>query len=136
MILTFGTHSFSVIPTNATRMRAPRAASSRPTRKNRWESSVWFVPPFKGNNLFFLSGSKDRQPNLENYYLSIDRFTFQPEGRNDQLADHSMEGECHFRMNKSATRFFEIKCDVYNRMKGTIDNFYLGNIQKIDRKTF
>jgi hypothetical protein len=60
---------------------------------------------FKGNNMFFLSGAKDRQPNLKNYYLSIDTLTIQKEGSDDQLADHGMEGECHFRMNKAATRF-------------------------------
>jgi hypothetical protein len=39
-----------------------------------------------------------------------------------------MEGECHFRMNKEATRFYDIQCDVYNRTKGSIYNFYLENI--------
>jgi gag-polyprotein putative aspartyl protease len=91
---------------------------------------------FNGNNMFFLSGDKDRQANLENYYLSIDTFAIQLEGHDGQRADHGMEGECHFRMNKAATRFFEIKCDIYNRAKGTMYNFYLDKIRKIDRKAF
>jgi hypothetical protein len=87
---------------------------------------------FNGNNKFFLSGGKDRQPNLEDYYLSIDTLGIQLKGHDDQVADHGMEGECHFRMNKTATRFFEI----YNRAKGTMYNFYVDKIQKVSRKAF
>jgi hypothetical protein len=59
------------------------------------------------------------------------------QGTNEEEAvDHNMEGECHFRMNKSATRFFDIKCDIYNRAKRPIYNFYLEKIQKFDRKVF
>lgn len=87
------------------------------------------------NAVFTLSGGKDRQPNLENYYLSIDTLRMKLKDR-EEAVDHGMEGECHFRMNKSATKFFEIKCDVYNRAKGTIYNFYVENIRTVDRKTF
>ena len=89
----------------------------------------------KGDDMFRLSGGKDRQPNLENYYLNIDTISLLRSGHEEAL-DHGMEGECHFRMNKSATRFFEIKCDVYNRSKGTMYNFYLEKIQKVSRNTF
>lgn len=87
----------------------------------------------KGDTMFTVSGGNDRQPNLENYYLSIDTIPMK-RGSGEQTEDHGMEGECHFRMNKEATKFFEIKCDVYNRAKGSIYNFYLEKIRKFDRK--
>lgn len=89
----------------------------------------------KDNTVFTVSGGKDRQPNLENYYLGIDTIRIK-QGNGEEAEDRSMEGECHFRMNKAATKFFEIKCDVYNRAKGSMYNFYLEKIQKFDRKAF
>ena len=35
-------------------------------------------------------------------------------------------------MNKAATKFFFVKCDIYNRAKGTTYNFYLENITKTE----
>ena len=51
-------------------------------------------------------------------------------------ADGGMEGECHFNLNEDATKFFYIKCDVYNRKKGSYYKFYLENIHNFERKTF
>jgi len=85
--------------------------------------------------LFTLSGGKDRQPNLENYYLSIDTLSMKPKDK-PEATDHGMEGECQFRSNRDATRFFDIKCDVYNRAKGSLYNFYLEKIRKFNRKEF
>jgi hypothetical protein len=86
-------------------------------------------------SVFTLSGGKDRQPNLENYYLSIDTFAMKLVGH-EEAVDRDMEGECHFRLNKSATKFYDIKCDVYNRAKGSMYNFYLNKIIRFNRKTF
>lgn len=83
--------------------------------------------------LFTLSGGSDRQPNLENYYLGIDTFRMKI-GDDDELVDDGMEGECHFQMDKTATNFYSVKCDIYNRSKGTLYNFYLENITKTDHK--
>lgn len=97
---------------------------------------VTFMKREKGKDyLFTLSGGSDRQPNLENYYLSIDTFRMKI-GDADEIGDDGMEGECHFRMNKTATNFYSVKCDIYNRAKGTLYNFYLENITKTDRKEF
>jgi hypothetical protein len=82
--------------------------------------------------VYTLSGGKDRQPNLENYYLSIDTFRIKPNGK-QQARDNGMEGECHFNMNRDASRFFYIRCDIYNRVKGTIYNFYLDRIAKFQK---
>jgi hypothetical protein len=85
--------------------------------------------------LFELSGGKDRQPNLTNYYLSVDTLRIK-RGKDDWVEDRGMEGECHFRMNKEATKFFNIKCDIYNRSKGSMYNFYLEDIKNFSRETF
>lgn len=97
-------------------------------------SHLTFVKTEKGKQILFtLSGRSDRQPNLENYYLQID--TVSMDGFNsDGATDNGMEGECHFRMNKAGTNFFSIKCDVYNRSKGSLYNFYLENITKTQRE--
>lgn len=89
----------------------------------------------RGNTMFFLSGEKDRQPNLENYYLSIDTFHMKLDNGKD-VEDRHMEGECHFRLNKKADKFFNIDCDIYDRAKDVGYSFYLDHIQKFDRKVF
>jgi tetratricopeptide (TPR) repeat protein len=89
---------------------------------------------FKDNMSFSVSGAGDRQPNLENYFQSIDRVRIM-NGENIQ-AETSMEGECHFHMNEQATVFYFIHCDVYDRQKGIMFNFHLDNISSFDRKTF
>ncbi len=89
----------------------------------------------KGNDMFTVVGGADRQPNLENYYVSLDKFIIN-KGEKVVATDTNMEGECHFRMNKDATIFYSIKCDIYNRQKGTLYNFYLENIRDFNRKEF
>lgn len=94
---------------------------------------VTFVKNQGGKQTIFdLAGHSDRQPNLENYYLSIDTFGILVHGQ-DLLTDDGMEGECHFRMNKTAKVFYFVKCDIYNRAKGTMYNFYLENITRTQR---
>ena len=82
--------------------------------------------------VYTLSGRKDRQPNLENYYLSIDTFRLKIKGK-PEAVDHGMEGECHFALNRDATIFFYVKCDVYNRTNGAMYNFYLDRIAKVKK---
>jgi hypothetical protein len=83
--------------------------------------------------MFTLSGGPDRQPNLENYSLGIDTLRIKT-GDDDELVDTHMEGECHFHMNKTATKFFFIKCDVYDRAVETVYAFYIENIRKTDHR--
>jgi hypothetical protein len=88
-----------------------------------------------GDATFTLSGGRDRQPNLENYYLSIDHFRLEQKG-GAPAEDNNMEGECHFSLTKNGDRFYSIRCDIYNRRRGAAHNFYLENISKFDRKNF
>jgi len=88
----------------------------------------------KGEMLFHLSGGNDRQPNLENYYLSIDSLGIQSPDIN--AVDRGLEGECHFRLNRDATKFFSIKCDVYNRAQGEMYNFVVDKITETHRRSF
>jgi tetratricopeptide (TPR) repeat protein len=89
---------------------------------------------FKDNMSFSVSGAGDRQPNLENYFQSIDRVRIM-DGQKIR-AETSMEGECHFHMNEQATVFYFIHCNVYNRQNGITFNFHLDSISSFDRKTF
>lgn len=89
----------------------------------------------KGDHMFTVVGGSDRQPNLENYYVSLDKIIVDKNGKRE-AQDSNMEGECHFKMNKDATKFYFIKCDIYNRAKGSMYNFYLENISGFDRKEF
>lgn len=92
-----------------------------------------FVSFIVGSVVFSVSGGSDRQPNLENFYLSIDTIRATEDGK-VTAEDKEMEGECHFRLNKDASKFFFVKCDVYNRQKGVMFNFYLENIRSFIRK--
>jgi hypothetical protein len=87
----------------------------------------------KDATVFTLSGGSDRQPNLQNYYLSIDTLRLN-RGKRQEAEDRGMEGECHFSLNNDATVFYYVKCDVYNRAKGSMYNFYLEHITHTDHK--
>ena len=88
----------------------------------------------RGDILYHLSGGHDRQPNLENYYLSIDSLGIQSPDIN--AVDRGMEGECHFRLNRDASKFFSIECDVYNRAQGEKYNFVLDKIAETHHRSF
>ena len=79
------------------------------------------------NTSFSVTGGTDRQPNLEDFYQGVDTLRMSAEGKEDAV-DQGMEGECHFKLNRAATKFYFIKCDIYNRSKGSKYNFYLENI--------
>ena len=81
----------------------------------------------KDHTQFLISSGRDRQPNLENYFMAIDTFRLLENGV-ESAVDQGMEGECHFKNNRTATKFFSIKCDIYDRAKGTSYNFYLEKI--------
>jgi hypothetical protein len=87
----------------------------------------------KDENMFTVVGGADRQPNLENYYVSLDKLIIN-KGEKVVATDSNMEGECHFHMNRDATKFYSITCDIYNRSKGSLSNFYLENIRSFKRK--
>ncbi len=56
--------------------------------------------------------------------------------RGEEVEDHGMEGECHFNLNKQGTVFYFVRCDVYNRAKGTLYNFYFEKISTTNHKSF
>ena len=91
-------------------------------------SAVLFVEP-KGDTKFVLKGEKDRQPNLENYFLSVDTLTIKPSD-GTMLEDHNMEGECHFFSNKAGSKFVFVKCDIYDRAHRIGGRFYLEHIRE------
>ena len=87
----------------------------------------------KDKTIYTLSGGRDRQPNLEDFYQGIDTFRLAVDGV-EKKKDMKMEGECHFSINKDASKFYFIKCEVYNRAKGSRYNLYLENIISFDRQ--
>lgn len=84
-------------------------------------------------SVFTLSGGDDRQPNLENYYLSIDTLRMK---LGDEEVSEKMEGECHFNINRDGTKFFFVRCDVYNRAKKIFMTFNLEDITKTVHSEF
>jgi hypothetical protein len=90
----------------------------------------------EGNNrtTFALSGGRDRQPDPEDYYLGIDTFRMIYSGK--ETVDNGMEGECHFNLNEDGTKYYYIKCLIYNRRIGTIFHFDLNNVTDFNIKNF
>jgi len=89
----------------------------------------------KDETLFILSSHSDRQPNLENYYSSIDKLEIM-KAKEIELSDNRMEGECHMKLNSSATEFYSIDREVYDRAKGIGFSFILDDINSFDKKQF
>ncbi len=83
---------------------------------------------------FSLSGGQDRQPNLENYYLSIDTLEtwFDPE----KSVATDVEGECHFIISPNGNRYRSINCTIYNRRDAVMFKFNLNSIYTSETKSF
>jgi aspartyl protease family protein len=100
-------------------------------------SNYEFTAHFAGAKgaIFVFEGRSDRQPNLENYFLSIDKVKFgATSGKTvTKGVQGPVEGECHMTQNKEGTEYYEIKCDAYDRKIGFEFNFYLTNIRSITR---
>ena len=80
---------------------------------------------------FIFEGGRDRQPDLENYYLLVDKVKL---GTSDgEGAQGKAEGECHMRLNKDGSKYCEVKCDVFNREAGFVFNFYLTDISSFEK---
>jgi hypothetical protein len=84
-----------------------------------------------GSKIFNFSGNKDRQPNLGNYFLSVNKARF---GDVSGGVEGNVEGECHMLQNADGSKFYEIKCDVFDRKAGFEFNFYLTEISGFERK--
>lgn len=88
-----------------------------------------------GSSVVIFEGGKDRQPDLENYELILDKTLLgkmangKVEGKQGQV-----EGSCSMRMNKDASVFYEIRCDAFARDLGLVFNFYLENIDRFEKK--
>jgi hypothetical protein len=83
---------------------------------------------------FTLAGGHDRQPNPEDYYLSID--TLHTDWGEKQIADLNVEGECHFNLNEEGTRYYFLRCVIYNRRIGASFKFNLNDITHFGTKSF
>jgi hypothetical protein len=80
---------------------------------------------------FIFEGGRDRQPDLENYYLLVDKVKL---GTSDgEGAQGKAEGECHMRLNKDGSKYYEVKCDVFNREARFVFNFYLTDISSFEK---
>ena len=91
--------------------------------------SVYEFSVNKSETVFRFEGDKDRQPNLENYYLSVNKAMFGVvHGNEIDGSQGHVEGECHMRQNADGTVFYDIKCDVYDRRTGMSFNFVLSDI--------
>ena len=90
---------------------------------------------FKDGSSFTVSGGSDRQPNPRDYFLSIDTFELS-KGQEIGGIDRNMEGECHFRLNSSGSKFYFIRCIAYNRKTNTSYKLFLEKISHFERKAF
>ena len=88
--------------------------------------------------VFVFEGGKDRQPNLENYYLSLDTAKFGESEKDAQGtikgAQGQVQGECYMHMNGNASEYYEIKCDALDRKSGLEFNFDLTNIVSFEKQ--
>jgi hypothetical protein len=82
-----------------------------------------------------VAGAGDRQPRLEDYYISIDTLRINVPGR-QEVVDTSMEGECHIRVTREQGSFRRIECDVYDRAKGLSFSARVDNIIDSKHKHF
>jgi hypothetical protein len=83
---------------------------------------------------FSLSGGQDRQPNLENYYLSVDTLVtwFDPQ----KSVTTDVEGECHFSVAENSNRYRFVHCVIYNRRDAIMFEFNLNSIFRSETKSF
>jgi hypothetical protein len=88
-----------------------------------------FVRFSSGDMSLAFTGGRDRQPNLNNYYLSVDTVQM-IEGRKTVAVDKRMEGECHMTLSDDGSEYGLVHCDAYNRRRGTGFFFHLDNIVK------
>jgi hypothetical protein len=79
---------------------------------------------------YTVSGGHDRQPQIENYYLSIDILRNQI-GKVAPTVDNHMEGECHTTFNKMDAR--DIKCVIYDQSNDGAVTLHLENIADTKR---
>ena len=67
---------------------------------------------------YTFSGGSDRQPRLEDYYLSIDKFRMILTGLQPDTIEVPYEGECHMHSDKSGLHIRLLECDGFNRQAG------------------
>lgn len=93
-------------------------------------SSFLFIKVEEG--FIILSGAEDRQPNINNYYLSISRFALKNKDLSEKFSDNNFEGECHFNLSDDGKEFYYVDCDVYNREHKARIKLNLKNITSTD----
>jgi predicted aspartyl protease len=98
----------------------------------------FFVTFSNDEYIVSLWGTRERKPNPEDYYLSINTLSvLQPKSYHSGqwtgvIGDHG-QGECHVLSTKTANRF--IRCKINNRL-GLTWNFSLEEIESLNRTTF
>ena len=100
----------------------------------------FFVTFSNDDYIVSLWGSRERKSNPEDYYLSIDtlsilqpkQYAYRPGTWTGVHGDQG-EGECHFLLNKSASRF--ISCKI-NNQSGLTWNLYLEDVKSFDHVAY
>jgi hypothetical protein len=93
-----------------------------------------FVSFSSGKLSLAFAGGHDRQPNLNNYYLSVDTIRMMKGGK--QVAvDREMEGECHMTLSDDRDAFYLVHCDAYNRRTNEGHFFHLDNVTNTSHTT-
>lgn len=84
---------------------------------------------------YVLGGNSDRQPTLENYYTNIKTINIL---KGNELIEtrNNLNGECHMKMNKQATRFYFIHCEIYDPEKRQTLKYFLNDIYANKKKIF
>ncbi len=80
---------------------------------------------FVKDRAFVFLGSGDRQPNIENYYLSINEMKFGPPRR---LDSRKVEGECRMKFNRNLKTPIFVDCLSFSRASGEKFHFKLRNV--------
>ncbi len=86
-----------------------------------------------GQIMYVLTGIGSRQNDSENYYQVISAIQVW-NNRTPQKHYNDMDGFCHLRSNKDATKFFFVKCIVNNPESDEVYRFYLEKIRSFSRK--
>jgi hypothetical protein len=84
---------------------------------------------------YTFSGGSDRQPRLEDYYLSIDKFRMMLTGPQPDTIEVPYEGECHMHSDKSGLHIELLECDGYNRQVGQGTSLRVTNATAVRLRT-
>jgi hypothetical protein len=87
------------------------------------------------NSAIAMSGGSEKQPVLTGYYLNIDTIRVVDHGK-EGPRDNNMTGECHINLSADATKFYYVRCIVWDRGRQMQMKFDLDNIQGFEKVNF